>query len=126
MLDKVVGYITREGVNIHKIDCVSLKQKDFNRYLPAYWEGLKPQGLHIQAEMIFENKIGVLKNLTEIFFLMRINIDEMNAHIDKNGFSHVLFTLKTEEEDYYLFERLMERVRLSIGEFKEGKLIELK
>ncbi|EKD29594.1 MAG: hypothetical protein ACD_78C00345G0001, partial [uncultured bacterium (gcode 4)] len=30
------------------------------------------------------------------------------------------------EEDYYLFERLMERVKLSIAEFKEGKLLEMK
>lgn len=126
VLDKVVGYITRNGVNIHKIDCASLIQKDFDRYIPAYWEGMKVQGLHIQAEMIFINKIGVLKKLTEIFFLMRINIDEMNAYTGKDGFSHIIFSLKTEEEDYYLFERLMERVRLSIPEFKEGKLIEMK
>ena len=57
VLDKVVAYITREGVNIHKIDCVSLKQQDFDRYLPAYWEGMKTQGLSIRAEMFFENKI---------------------------------------------------------------------
>ncbi len=87
---------------------------------------MKTQGLHIRAEMIFENKIGVLKKLTEIFFLMRINIDEMSANTDKDGLSHVIFSLKTEEEDYYLFERLMERVRLSIREFKEGKLLEMK
>jgi uncharacterized protein with ACT and thioredoxin-like domain len=87
---------------------------------------MKPQGLHIQAEMIFENKIGVLKKLTEIFFLMRINIDEMSAYVDANKLSHVVFSLKTEEEDYYLFERLMERVKLSIAEFKEGKLLEMK
>ncbi|HBB27583.1 TPA: hypothetical protein DCZ36_03760, partial [Candidatus Gracilibacteria bacterium] len=124
--DKVVGYITRNGVNIHKIDCISLREKDFDRYIPAYWEGMKTQGLHIRAEMIFENKIGVLKKLTEIFFLMRINIDEMSASTDKNGLSHVVFSLKTEEEDYYLFERLMERVKLSIAEFKEGKLLEMK
>lgn len=121
-----MGYITREGVNIHKIDCASLKQKDFDRYLPAHWEGTATQGIHIQAEMIFENKIGVLRKLTEIFFLMRINIDEMSAHIDEDGFSHIVFSLKTEEEDYYLFERLMERVKLSIAEFKEGKLLEMK
>ena len=126
VLDKVVGYITREGVNIHKIDCASLKQKDFDRYLPAYWEGMKAQGLSIRAEMIFENKIGVLKKLTEIFFLMRINIEEMSAHPTKDGLSCVSFSLKTEEEDYYLFERLMERVRLSITEFQDGKLIEMK
>ncbi|MDD5376491.1 MAG: RelA/SpoT family protein [Candidatus Gracilibacteria bacterium] len=124
--DKVVGYITRNGVNIHKIDCTSLRQKDFDRYIPAYWEGMKAQGLHIRAEMVFENKIGVLKSLTEIFFLMRINIDEMSAHTDTDGLSHIVFSLKTEEEDYYLFERLMERVKLSIGEFKEGKLLEMK
>lgn len=87
---------------------------------------MKTQGLHIQAEMIFENKIGVLKKLTEIFFLMRINIDEMSAHVDTDNLSHVIFSLKTEEEDYYLFERLMERVKLSINEFKEGKLLEMK
>jgi guanosine-3',5'-bis(diphosphate) 3'-pyrophosphohydrolase len=56
-LDKVVAYITREGVHIHKMDCTSLRQKDFDRYLPAYWEGMKSKGLHIQAEMIFENRI---------------------------------------------------------------------
>lgn len=126
LLDKVVGYITSKGVNIHKIDCTSLKQKDFDRYIPAHWEGMKSQGLHIQAEMVFENKIGVLKKLTEIFFLMRINIDEMSAHIDSDGLSHVIFSLKTEEEDYYLFERLMERVKLSILEFRDGKLLEMR
>jgi len=125
-LDKVVGYITRTGVNIHKIDCVSLREKDFDRYIPAYWEGMKSQGLHIRAEMIFENKIGVLKKLTEIFFLMRINIDEMSACTDSDGLSRVVFSLKTEEEDYYLFERLMERVKLSIREFREGNLLEMK
>ncbi len=57
---------------------------------------------------------------------MRINIDEMNAYTGKDGLSHIIFALKTEEEDYYLFERFMERVRLSIVEFKEGKLIEMK
>ena len=76
--------------------------------------------------MTFENKIGVLKKLTEIFFLMRINIEEMQACSSKDGLSCVTFSLKTEEEDYYLFERLMERVRLSIGEFQDGKLIEMK
>lgn len=76
--------------------------------------------------MIFENRIGVLKKLTEIFFLMRINIDEMSARTEADGLSHVVFSLKTEEEDYYLFERLMERVKLSIGEFKEGRLLEMK
>lgn len=122
----MVGYITREGVNVHKIDCASLKQKDFDRYLPAHWEGMKTQGLHIHAEMVFENKIGVLKKLTEIFFFMRINIDEMSARTNEDGLSHIVFSLKTEEEDYYLFERLMERVRVSITEFKEGKLLEMK
>lgn len=124
--DKVVGYITRNGVGIHKIDCTSLTQKDFDRYIPANWEGMGAQGLQIRSEMIFENKIGVLKQLTEIFFLMRVNIDEMSMYTDEDGYARIMFCLKIEEEDYYLFERLMERVRLSIAEFKEGKLLEMK
>lgn len=124
--DKVVGYITRNGVRIHKIDCASLKQKDFDRYIPAYWEGTNGQGLYIRSEMVFENKIGVLKKLTEILFLMGINIDEMTVQTSKDGLSYIMFSLKIEEEDYYLFDRLMGRVRHSIPEFREGKLLEMK
>jgi hypothetical protein len=35
-------------------------------------------------------------------------------------------TLESKLEDYYIFDRLIERVTLSIEEFKEAKLIELK
>ncbi len=57
---------------------------------------------------------------------MRVNIEEMHACKNQDGLSCVTFSLKTEEEDYYLFERLLERVRLSIVEFKDGKLVDLK
>jgi (p)ppGpp synthase/HD superfamily hydrolase len=124
--DKVVGYITRNGVNIHKLSCSSLKQKDFDRYIPAYWEGTKSNGLTMRAEMTFDNKIGVLRQLTEIFFLMHINIDDLTVNKVSGQLSRIVFTLRIEEEDYYMFDRLLERVKLSIAEFREGSLLEMK
>lgn len=121
-----MGYITRNGVNIHKLSCSSLKQKDFDRYIPAYWEGTKSQGLTIKAEMVFENKIGVLHNLTDIFFAMHINIEELCMNKISDDESRISFILRIEEEDYYIFDRLLERVKLSIGEFRAGSLIEMK
>ena len=76
--------------------------------------------------MLFENKIGVLHRLTDIFIPMNINIEEIRATKTPEGLSKVELTLKVEDEDYYLFDRLVERIRVSMPEFREAKLIEMK
>lgn len=76
--------------------------------------------------MIFEDKIGVLHNLTDIFFPMNINIEEIRATKTPDNLSRIELTLKIEDEDYYLFDRLVERVKISMPEFREAKLIEMK
>lgn len=77
-------------------------------------------------EVFFENKIGVLKKLTDILYVMQINIEEMNTTKGVNDISRIDLTLKIEDEDYYLFDRLLERIKLAIQEFREGRLLEMK
>jgi len=124
--DKVVGYINRNGVTVHKIGCSSLKRGDFDRFIPAYWEGIRAQEFLVHAEMLFENKIGVLRKLSEILFQMKIDVDAMSASKIEDNLSRIEFTLKFEEEDYYLFDRLIGRIKLAIPEFKSGNLLQRK
>lgn len=80
----------------------------------------------MKVEMRFDNKMGVLRKLTDIFFLMRINILEISQKSEEGGKSaRIVFDLLTEDEDYYMYDRLVERIRLGIPEFREAKLIEM-
>ncbi|MDD2565544.1 MAG: RelA/SpoT family protein [Candidatus Gracilibacteria bacterium] len=125
--DKIVGYLLRSGVTIHKINCPSLKKGNVERFISACYGDTENQknGVTIKVEITFENQLGVLKKLTEILYKMNLSIEEIKS--EKSGdLVKDYMTLETGIDDYYIFERLVERLRLSIKEFKEAKLIEIK
>lgn len=127
MGDRVVGYASRFGITIHRVDCGSLKKGTFDRFIPASWGSSEATELRMKVEMRFDNKMGVLRKLTDIFFLMRINILEISQKSEDGGKSaRISFDLLMEDEDYYMYDRLVERIRLAIPEFKEAKLIEMR
>lgn len=124
--DRIVGYTSRFGITIHKVDCGSLRKGAFDRYIPATWSGSPASELRLSVEMVFENRIGVLRKLTDIFYLMKINIVGISMKNESGGkIARAYLELHTEEEDYYMYERLVERIRLAIPEFKEATLISL-
>lgn len=123
--DKIVWYLTRTWVNIHKVNCSSLRKGNLERFIQAcFWECREQSTwVTLKLEMIFENKIWVLRKLTDIFYKMNVSIEEIRSEkIDWNLVKNVM-TLETNVEDYYLFERLVEKIKLTIDEFKEAKLI---
>lgn len=126
--DRIVGYITRTWVNIHKTTCNSLKKSNFERYIDTQWIGCEhqKQWTNIKAYFIFENKVWVLKKFTEILFKMNINIEEISTEKLENDTTKISTDLKSYIEDYYLFDRLVEIIKFSIKEYREWKLIDIK
>lgn len=77
-------------------------------------------------EILVKNRIGVLRVLSNIFFQMQINIEEISQTVVNDGQDALLYLLLSiDEEDYYLYERLVERMKMELKEFKEAKLIEM-
>ncbi|MCK9272178.1 RelA/SpoT family protein [Candidatus Gracilibacteria bacterium] len=126
--NKIVGYMTRNGVSIHKLNCPSLKKLSFDRFIQANYEGTEEkQEVSLIVEMIFKNKIGVLKKITDIFFHMGINIEEIHTAKDSDGNIKITLNLITNNEDYYIFDRLIDKIKLIItDEFIDAKLLEIK
>lgn len=125
--DKIVGYLLRSWVTIHKINCPSLKKWNVERFISAcYWDTENQKNwVTIKVEITFENQLWVLKKLTEILYKMNLSIEEIKSEKSWDLVKDYM-TLETWIDDYYIFERLVERLRLSIKEFKEAKLIEIK
>ena len=55
---------------------------------------------------------------------MRINIDEISQNSEQNGdLARLHLSISVDEDDYYLYERLVERMKLGLKEFKESVLV---
>ncbi len=114
------------GVNIHKVACASIKNGSLDRLIPANWSNIPVQSSKLRIEILVENRLGVLRKLTDIFYLMRINIDEIAQKTESNGeLARLYLLLSMDEDDYYLYDRLIERVKLSVPEYRNSSLVEI-
>jgi GTP diphosphokinase / guanosine-3',5'-bis(diphosphate) 3'-diphosphatase len=124
--DRVVGYITKWVINIHKVGCSSIKKWSLDRLIPTSWANVWKEITRMRMEILVENRIGVLRILSNIFFHMEINIEEISQRTVNDWKDALLYLLlSVDEEDYYLYDRLVERMKMELKDFKEARLIEM-
>ncbi|MDD2515629.1 MAG: RelA/SpoT family protein [Candidatus Gracilibacteria bacterium] len=125
--DKIVGCVTKTGIKIHKFDCSSLKKANFQRIINAYWgEDDVVKGVQLKVNMDLENKIGVLNKITGVFCDLNINIKEMVVKgAEDDRVSHCTFSLSAQEEDYYIYEKLIEKIKDNVDGYISSKLLEI-
>ncbi len=123
--EKIVAYITRHGAMIHRAICPHVSRGNIDRCLPASYGDVQAQDITLRVDFVFQNRIGVFKDLSDIFYRMQINIEDLHTEkIDENDI-RMLLTLHIEQEDYYIYDRLIERVRVSIPALRSTKLLSL-
>ena len=98
---------------IHRRDCKILKWVNKDRLLSAYiqWNEQEESGYHINV--VFKNKPGILKILTEILFSMEIDIDEINSKKLWNMYMAFDLQLKVPNHDYLIIDRFIERIQMT-------------
>ncbi len=113
--DQIVAHINAKGsFTIHNRNCSILDGVNSERLLSAYVEGKEDEVIYFKLHLFLQNKLGVLKDISEILYSMGINIDEI--HSEKLWPKETKITLAIEilDYDYLIVERLMERLKLSL------------
>ncbi len=123
--DRIVWAIGKGIVTIHKFNCTNIERITLARRIPAQWSKAKVEGVTIVMDVTFHDKRWLLRQITEIFYQTGLNIDSLSTENLGDGKVLDHFILKWDEEDYYLYERLVERLRFDIPEMIESKLISL-
>lgn len=121
--DKIMGYIGSGVITIHRFDCENIERIQPERRMPAHWSNMKTEWVLLEVECIFRDKIGLLRQITDILYQAGINIESLTTEKLSDGKVLDRFVLHTDEEDYYLYDRLVERFRFAIPEFIEMHLI---
>lgn len=121
--DKIVGAIGQGMVTIHQFECINLEKVNLDRRIPANWSTDKSDGMMITISCTMRDRKGILRELTEIFYQMELNIEDIQIqHMGKNFRSNMI-TLRSDDEDYYIYERIVERIRFGIPEIVDISLI---
>lgn len=123
--DRIVWAIGKGIVTIHRFDCKNIERISLARRIPARWSKAKIEGVTIAMDVSFYDKRWLLRQITEIFYQTWLNIDSLSTENLGDGKVLDHFVLKWDNEDYYLYERLIERFRFDIPEMIESKLISL-
>jgi uncharacterized protein with ACT and thioredoxin-like domain len=69
----------------------------------------------LEVNFVFANKIGVLKNLSDILFEMNINTLEIASKRPSLDKTDLYLKLEIQDHDYLMIDRFLDRVKLSIG-----------
>ncbi|MFK7780204.1 MAG: hypothetical protein QM490_03565, partial [Candidatus Gracilibacteria bacterium] len=116
--NEVVAHINGKGIiTIHKRDCEVLEDVNKKRLLSAYIEGKEDESIIFEIELLFVNKIGVLKELSDIIFSMGIDVNEINSENIGKYETKISLKLNILDYDYLIMDRFIERLKLN---FKSG------
>lgn len=120
---KIVAYINSKWViTIHNRDCITLKRLNTDRFLSAYFEWDENNNIIFNIDLVFRNKIWVLKDLSEVLFFMNINTLEINTK--KTWLDKMILNLKLEilDHDYLIIDRFLDKIKFKLWD----KLVDFK
>ena len=80
--------------------------------LSAYIDWEKEESLIVHINFLVENKIWVLKELSDIIFSMWIDVDAINTKKIWNTRTKIDLDLRILDYDYLLIDRFVERVKI--------------
>lgn len=97
--DEIIGFITRGfGVSIHKRSCSNVPRKieesaEPERWVPAHWTGEVRESFKSTLEIVANDRSGLLADITQQLFNMRLFIHSLNSRETKDGSAVIYATI---------------------------------
>jgi (p)ppGpp synthase/HD superfamily hydrolase len=122
---KIVAHVGRHGIKIHDSKCPSLKRSNTDRIIPAHFENEPSEGISLEISITLKNNMGVLRQLGDTCYAMKLNITDLHTTNLGAGRMECRVTVYAETEDYYLFDRLSERLQLAMPSIESMELVRM-
>ena len=112
--DDIIGFVTRGfGVSIHKRSCKNVpvnitEATEPGRWVKAHWEGEIKETFNATLEIVAEDRSGLLADVTQQLFNMRLFIHSLNSRESKDGSAIISATISVNGIDHLksVIERL--------------------
>ena len=113
--DEIIGFITRGfGVSIHKRSCSNVPARiedapEPERWVRAHWAGEARENFQTTLELVAEDRSGLLADVTQQLFAMRLSISSLNSRELKDGSAVIYATFTVNGIDH--LNSVMDRLR---------------
>ena len=113
--DEIIGFITRGfGVSIHKRSCSNVPARiedapEPERWVRAHWAGEFRENFQTTLELVAEDRSGLLADVTQQLFAMRLSISSLNSRELKDGSAVIYATFTVNGIDH--LNSVMDRLR---------------
>ncbi len=105
----IVGYITRgEGVTVHLSNCSNLPPEP-HRLIACDWQDGTRHLMPVRLEVIGQNRIGLLRDLTVLISAMGININHLDSY-DLSDREKSLIKIDVEVGDNFTLAALINKI----------------
>lgn len=122
--EKIVGYVTRgKGIAIHSADCPNLAATDpaGERVIELEWDDENINQIFAGFDVVSENKIGLLSEMTEIISREGGNILNARIHASRPDEAHCTFFVQVKDRDRLkVIARQIKNLDGVIGVFRSG------
>jgi len=109
--DTIVAHINSRGIfTIHSRNCNILDWVNKERLMNAYIKGEESLTL-FRLSLRLENKIGMMKVISETLFAMEINIDELHTKKISQSQTSLTIGLEVNDYEYLIIDRFIERIK---------------
>lgn len=123
----IVGVVRRDGtVRVHAAHCHTLNKTNPQRIVPAFWEFIKTADSVITARFTFTQSTTALARIIGILEDMGVAIHETSMRRLGAGEAQLDITFEVHEDNQYVFDHVVERVRHEVPEYKDSKLIDIR
>lgn len=126
--DEIIGFITRgHGVSIHKRDCINVP-KDISsaaepdRWIPAHWSQGVGQGFTSTLQISAINKQGLIGDIMNVAYNMRLAVHSLNAKNLKSGNSTIIITISAESVEH--LKSIIARIQKLSGVFSVERVVQ--
>ena len=114
---KIVAHVNKDWIiTIHKRNCDVIKNVNKDRLLPAYIDWTQDETLEVWITLTVLNKKWILKVVSEIIYIMDINIEEINSKKINKYKWDITLVLNIPDYDYLIIDRLVERLKNNLKE----------
>lgn len=102
--DEIIGFVSRgRGVVVHRADCPNVRnlmERSRERLIEVSWGKVPDDAVYpMEILVLARDRIGMLKDVTDVFIRLKINITKVNTQSSPDGIARLRFGIEVRGAD---------------------------
>ncbi len=114
--EKIIARSGKDGIKVHRMDCVALQSISYNKLMEAHWVGQQRNTYRFSLKLLCADEPGILLEMFEVFSQLRLNITGIHSEMHGKAQQYVYLTVDVNNPSKIQF--LINELKRHVGSLK--------